>query len=183
MATRRYDVGAEIEAWCTKCKMDRLHAIETLKSDGTINRVICRTCEGTHLFRRPKSEEAARARTGGTGKRRIKGAVTVSEADAARAKPYAQDGKFEVGDIIRHAKFGPGSVLEVRPGGKMEVGFESGGKLLVCRDTRGSSASETKTRAAAAAAAASAAAAAAARPAGTEATEEIVRGGKTASEA
>ena len=35
-------------------------------------------------------------------------------------------------DIIQHTTFGPGSVLEVRSGGKMEVGFESGGKTLVC---------------------------------------------------
>lgn len=130
MSAKNYKVGAEVEAYCTKCKLDRLHAIETLKSDGNINRVICKTCQGSHLFRRPKSEKArAKART---VKRRKKGAVLVGDDDLSRAKPYKLDGNFAVGDIIQHKKFGPGSVVEVRSGGKMEVGFESGSKLLVC---------------------------------------------------
>jgi hypothetical protein len=133
MTKKKYDVGAEIEAYCTKCKIDRLHAIETLKSDGNINRVICRTCEGSHLFRRPKGDGTKKPRATAS-KRRKKGAVMVAEEDLAKAKPYAMDGAFEVGDIIQHTKFGPGSVLEVRTSGKMEVGFESGGKLLVCRN-------------------------------------------------
>ena len=135
MTKKKYDVGAEIEAYCTKCKIDRLHAIETLKSDGNINRVICRTCEGSHLFRRPKGDGTKKPRAASSAsKRRKKGAVLVAEEDLAKAKPYSMDGAFEVGDIIHHAKFGAGSVLEIRAGGKMEVGFESGGKLLVCRD-------------------------------------------------
>ncbi len=131
---KKYEVGAEIEAYCTKCKMNRQHAIETLKSDGNINRVLCRTCEGSHLFRLPKGAGGKRIRSSRAGKRPRKGAVTVSEEDLAKAKPYAQDGVFQVGDIIRHRTFGPGSVLEVKPAGKMEVGFETGSKLLVCGD-------------------------------------------------
>lgn len=130
MSTKKRDVGAEVEAYCTKCKMDRLHVISTLKSDGNINKVICRTCEGAHLFRLPKS-----AKKKAPAKRRKKGAVIVPEADLGKAKPYSMDGVFAAGDIIKHKKFGPGSVLEIRSGGKMEVGFESGGKTLVCRDT------------------------------------------------
>lgn len=135
MTRKKYEVGAEIEAYCTKCKIDRLHAIETLKSDGNINRVICRTCDGSHLFRRPKGDGSKKPRSSSSGsRRRRKGAVTVTEAELANAKPYSMNGAFEVGDIIQHKKFGPGSVLEIRPGGKMEVGFETGGKLLVCND-------------------------------------------------
>ena len=129
MATNKYKVGTEIEAHCTKCKLDRMHVIEALKSDGNINKVICRTCEGSHLFRRPKSATAKK----GTSKRGRKGAVTVTEAELKKAKPYAMDGVFKVGDIIKHSTFGPGAVQEVRAG-KMEVGFETGGKLLVCGD-------------------------------------------------
>jgi hypothetical protein len=92
--------------------------------------VICRTCEGEHLFRLPKS-----AKKKSPTKRRKKGAVIVSEADLENAKPYAMDAVFVAGDVIQHPTFGPGSVIEIRSGGKMEVGFESGGKTLVCRDT------------------------------------------------
>jgi hypothetical protein len=124
VGTDKYSVGAPVEAWCTKCKLDRLHTIESLKSDGNIHRVLCRTCEGVHLFRRPKTNRSKGLRH--------EPQVLTSE-DLSKAKRYAFDGKYEVGDIIKHKVFGPGRVLEVRPGGKMEVGFESGSKLLVCR--------------------------------------------------
>ena len=57
--------------------------------------------------------------------------MTLTEAEAAKAKPYALDGDFAAGDFIKHKKFGPGKVLELRSGGKMEVGFEDGPKVLV----------------------------------------------------
>ncbi len=124
----KYSVGAEIEAWCTKCKLDRLHAIETLKSDGNINRVLCRTCEGSHLFRRPKGDGTKPA----PAKRRKKGEVVLAPEELVNAKQYRMDGVFEAGDVIQHKKFGPGKVLGVRSGGRMDVGFETGPKLLVC---------------------------------------------------
>ena len=129
MATVKRDVGAEVEAYCTKCKIDRLHVISTLKSDGNINKVMCRTCDGTHLFRLPKGDGKK-----APAKRRKKGAVIVSAEDLKKAKPYAMTAIFKVGDIIQHATFGPGAVLLVRSGGKMEIGFESGSKTLVCGD-------------------------------------------------
>ncbi len=132
MAGKNYKVGAEIEAWCTKCKMDRLHAIETLKSDGNINRVLCKTCEGNHLFRLPRG---AGGKPKTTSRRPRKGSVIVTEEELKKAKPYAMDGAFEAGDIIKHKKFGPGKVLELKPGDKMEVGFEHGPKLLVFNRT------------------------------------------------
>ena len=132
MSTDKYSVGAEIEAYCTKCQLDRTHAIETLKSDGNITRVICRTCTGIHRFRRPKSEAAKKTRATGGGRRK-KGAVTVTPEELAKASQYKLDGVFKVGDVIQHKKFGPGKVLEVRSGGRIEVGFEEGSKTLVCR--------------------------------------------------
>ena len=130
MPSKKYVVGAEIEAYCTKCKIDRLHAIETLKSDGNINRVVCRTCEGIHLFRRPKA--LAKKRTG-TTRRKRKGATAITEEELGKATAYKLDGLFKVGDIIQHKAFGPGKVLEVRSGGRITVGFENDSKTLVCR--------------------------------------------------
>lgn len=132
MAAKKYKVGLEIDAWCTKCKVDRLHVIETLKSDGNINRVLCRTCEGIHLFRRPKGE-------GGTGakapsRRRKKPEHTVTEAEQGNAKPYSITGEYAVGDVIEHPKFAFGKVTVLRPGGKMEVMFEEAPKVLLCKD-------------------------------------------------
>ena len=127
-SSKKYSVGAEVEAHCGSCKLNRLHVIETLKSDGNINRVMCRTCDGSHLFRRPKSEAGKKA----SAKRRKAGAVMVTDAELKKAKPYAMDGVFKAGDIIKHPTFGPGKVLEVKSGGRIEVGFEGGGKRLVC---------------------------------------------------
>ena len=124
----KYVVGAEIEAFCTKCKLDRLHAIQALKSDGNIHKVICKTCEGTHLFRRPKGDGTKPK----VSRRRKKGSVILTGAELAKAKPYSMTGVFAVGDFIKHSTFGPGKVIEVKSAGKMEVGFEQGGKLLVC---------------------------------------------------
>ena len=124
---KKHNVGTEIEAYCTKCKIDRAHTISTLKSDGNINRVLCRTCDGEHLYRLPKGDGTKKP-----VKRRPRGAVVISAEDLEKAIPYAMDGTFAAGDIIQHKTFGPGSVKEVRPGGKMEVGFESGRKVLVC---------------------------------------------------
>jgi hypothetical protein len=119
MSPDKYVVGAEIEAFCTKCQLDRTHAIETLKSDGNINRVICRTCMSIHRFRRTKAESAKKSRsTGAASKRRKKGATTVTAEELGKATPYKLDGVFKAGDIIQHKKFGPGKVLEVRSGGR-----------------------------------------------------------------
>ncbi|HXV75947.1 MAG TPA: hypothetical protein VD788_06455, partial [Candidatus Polarisedimenticolaceae bacterium] len=73
MPSQNYVVGAEIEAYCTKCQLDRLHAIETLKSDGNVHRVLCRTCNGIHLFRRPKSDPAGKSHVRTPSKRKAKG--------------------------------------------------------------------------------------------------------------
>lgn len=127
MATTKYKVGTDIEAYCTNCDEDRSGVIETLKSDGNINRVVCNTCKGSHLFRRPKSAAANKPKS----RRRIKGAVLVAEEDLASAKPYSMTTVFKVGDIIQHKTFGPGAVVEIRGSGKMQVGFELGPKLLV----------------------------------------------------
>lgn len=133
MSTDKYSVGADIDAYCTKCQLDRTHAIETLKSDGNINRVMCRTCTGIHRFRRPTADLAKKTRAAGGGKRRKKGATTVTPEELAKATTYKLDGVFKVGEVIQHKKFGPGKILEVRSGGRIEVGFEEGSKTLVCR--------------------------------------------------
>jgi hypothetical protein len=132
MAAKKYKVGLEIDAWCTKCKVDRLHVIETLKSDGNINRVLCRTCEGIHLFRRPKGEGGTGAKT--TSRRRKKPEHVVTEAEQSGAKAYLMTGEYAVGDVIEHSKFSYGKVTALRPGGKMDVMFDEVAKVLLCKD-------------------------------------------------
>ncbi|HYE72146.1 MAG TPA: hypothetical protein VEF04_02405, partial [Blastocatellia bacterium] len=47
--------GDDIDSRCGKCKEMRVHAIVTVKPTGEIERVQCRTCYSTHLYREGKT--------------------------------------------------------------------------------------------------------------------------------
>lgn len=141
MTAKKLTVGAHLEAWCTKCKEDRDHVVETVKSDGAANKVRCGFCDGSHLYRAPKGAAApakAAKAAGAKGESKPKSGKSkdgqVTEAEQAKAKPYAMDREFAVGDVISHAKFGFGRVTALKAGGKMEVSFGGGARLLVCKD-------------------------------------------------
>ena len=110
--------------------------------------------ESIHLFRRPKGEGGA-AKT--TTRRKKKPDHVVTEAEQANAKAYAIDLEFAAADVISHAKFGYGKVKTLKPGGKMEVAFDGGIKVLLCKDQgslllkRGRAAAQARMRSIAAA--------------------------------
>ena len=128
----KLQVGQPIDSWCTSCKSDQPHVVFTLKTDGTLNKVKCNTCGVDHVYRKPKTETEERKTSGGKRKKSDGGAVT--EAEASKAKPYAMETAYQAGDVIEHARFGFGRVLSIKPGGKMEVAFSDGPKIMVCRD-------------------------------------------------
>jgi hypothetical protein len=143
MTARKLTLGAAIESWCTKCKDDRQHAVETLKPNGTASKVRCNTCNGSHLFRPPKGAAAPKpaakqelrgAAAAAAAKKRSKPELVFSDSERAKAKPYAMDREHVAGEVISHPKFGLGRVMTLKAGGKMEVSFEGGPKLLVCKD-------------------------------------------------
>ncbi len=133
MNASKIKIGDPIDSWCTACKGDHPHSVATLKTDGTLNKVLCSACSAEHVYRRPKSEAAEGKKPAGSRKRKADPG-SVSDAEASKAKPYAMDGIFAVGDVIEHAKFGFGRVVTVKPGGKIEVAFADGNRVLVCRD-------------------------------------------------
>lgn len=57
MPTKPLKPGSEVDAWCTKCRMDLLHRIIAMNG-AKIIRVECRTCNGHHNYRKPKSAPA-----------------------------------------------------------------------------------------------------------------------------
>jgi hypothetical protein len=140
------EVGGEIEAYCTKCKTDTRHVIVALDG-GEVKRVECMSCGGQHNYRKPKSAVAApKTKKKATGERKSKAhhaVVLVDEptwiaslkAAAGSVRDYKQDGVFENGQVIAHAKFGMGRVEDVLRN-KMKVAFREGAKLLICRDKR-----------------------------------------------
>jgi hypothetical protein len=45
-----YSVGGDIDAWCTKCKLELGHTITALV-DNLPKKVKCNTCSAQHIFR------------------------------------------------------------------------------------------------------------------------------------
>lgn len=146
--------GSEVDAWCTKCRMDLLHRIIAMEGP-KIARVECRTCNGHHNYRRPKSAPAVGANA---ERSPAKGASPRSSAapmsarkmaaheverqrestweKAVLGKPvasfraYRPSQTFGSTDLIRHAKFGDGYIVRIIDRQKVEVMFKDGPRTL-----------------------------------------------------
>ncbi len=142
--------GSEIDAWCTKCKMDLGHRIVAML-DRAPKRVVCLTCDSTHNYRPPKTGgvAAARSRTGsrsgGTrGPTAAARAQAASESERFAAwerhiagaaetafKRYNIEAAHELGDLVLHKKFGEGYVIDILDAGKIAVMFRDQQRTLV----------------------------------------------------
>lgn len=131
-----FNVGSNIDSWCTKCKLILAHTIEAV-ADGAIKRVQCNTCRGKHQFKgempgekkvRPalKNARAPKSRSKASDLARL-----LRGKDMENATPYNTRSHFSKGDVIDHATFGKGVVVEDRDMQKIEVLFESGPKILI----------------------------------------------------
>jgi Zn ribbon nucleic-acid-binding protein len=149
--------GGEIDAYCTKCKLDLTHRIIAMVGD-VVKKVECKTCGSHHLYRKPKSlkeAESAAAAKAGSAVRKPKsdgGPRTASERHAAseRAerervstwekaiagqptgafKPYNTKMNFGQGELVRHPKFGDGVVARVIDRAKVEILFQDGPRTM-----------------------------------------------------
>ena len=121
---KKLRLGDDVTTYCGKCKEERLHAVVSLSAHGVVDRVQCRTCHSTHLYR-VKQRKAAAPRT-------VKGssARSVAANNNLPARNYSVKECFSVGDRISHSKFGSGIVTEVRPG-KINVRFETDDRVLI----------------------------------------------------
>ncbi len=146
--SKKHIAGSEIDAWCTKCKLDLNHRIIAVKND-RIARVECLTCRGHHQYRRPKSAEPpARAkrttrkaapRAAAGARARATAATKLREAweEATTGKTASNFTKYNTatvlqeGQLVRHKKFGDGIVAEVLEGDKVSILFEPGTKTLI----------------------------------------------------
>ena len=142
---KKLAAGSEVDSWCTKCKLDLNHRI--IAMDGAKpKRVECLTCRGHHNYRVPKSQQKAKPVRKTT--RRSAAATKAAllreeqerralweEAIMGRTAPdftsYKISDIFQLGELVRHKKFGDGVVSELFEGGKMQVLFEAGPKTLV----------------------------------------------------
>jgi hypothetical protein len=131
-------VGGDVDAWCTRCKRQLSHTV--LAMDGGVPvRVMCASCKSQHNYR------AEQAKAKPTGRRKSSGTSKKSESPPpARAwqqaikdknlenpRAYNPEETYLADQVILHAKFGIGVVLEVRRGGKITVIFEDDTRTLV----------------------------------------------------
>lgn len=125
-------LGGDIEAYCGKCKDNREHVIAALKSDGSVGRVQCRTCQSNHIFKQ-KPAGAASKKTGSTKSSTGRASRKESAPDPdgnGPLRPYSMHDKYSIGDRIEHPKFGVGVVADVRFG-KIDVKFGREQRVLI----------------------------------------------------
>jgi hypothetical protein len=147
--------GSEIDAWCTKCRMDLGHRIVAMVGPAP-KRVVCQTCGGEHTYRAPKSGASVSPIVRGKAaaapaSKRVPGGVRA----AAKAREeevrygtwaqhtlgktvdaftrYSMDQKLALGQLVLHPKFGEGYVNAVNEDAKVSVMFRDGPRTLAHR--------------------------------------------------
>ena len=132
--------GAEIDAYCTKCRLVTNHRIVAM-ADGVVKRVVCLTCDGQHNFRSPpgaKKPKVSRARRVQKGEKRVRNdpgqafELWVKQKGSMLVEPrnYIMAEAYRNGEAISHPTFGLGFVNKVLNNKKMEVMFEKDIKTL-----------------------------------------------------
>jgi hypothetical protein len=138
--------GGEIDAWCTKCRMDLNHRIVAMVGDA-VKRVECLTCGGQHNYRKPASErdqpKASTPRAASGSSSRASGGAQATQRSARLTwekaiagqppnafKPYTVAATWSPGDLVRHKSFGDGVIARIIDPKKVEILFEEGPKTM-----------------------------------------------------
>lgn len=146
MVGKKIGPGDEVDAWCTKCRMDLNHiVIAVVGSD--IQRAKCLTCGGEHKYHPPKSNKNASksgskkktpSKTSQTGKTRSKVSAegewnTFMKGldESVEPRAYRINEEFDEGEFLNHKSFGVGKVLNILGSERMEVVFKEGRKILL----------------------------------------------------
>jgi hypothetical protein len=117
---KKIRLGDDVQAYCGRCKEERMHQVVALHSAGQIERVTCNYCQSTHRYRDPQAAAGTAKTRRTTGARSLE--AKTRAASGAPARPYSPREIFAAGDQITHPKFGEGSVVEARQG-KIDVRF------------------------------------------------------------
>jgi hypothetical protein len=140
--SQEINVGKEILSHCNKCKLTLAHIIVTMKTLSNPDKVMCKTCKGTHAYKDPSAAKKQPSITSKilkpkTANKRPAG-VPIEELwtqamnkTNTRSKEYTIKGNFEAGDLIAHPTFGPGIVEKVFDANKIEVLFRDDFRTLI----------------------------------------------------
>src|SRR4051812_39295964 len=102
-------VGGDIDAFCTRCKMELGHTILAMVGSKPV-RVRCNTCGGEPNYRAPGGP-AGKAWWRRAAERTPRPAVTswdalLREKDLSRARRYSAKDRYEPDDVLQHPVFG-----------------------------------------------------------------------------
>ncbi len=142
MATAR--TGGDVDAWCGKCNLMLAHTIEAMV-DGTIKRVHCNTCRSQHAYKgnapgqgSPAPRAARTPKASSSAKKAGTGLLRASDYEnfmkgrsAGDARRYSPKVRFNAGEVIDHPKFGTGVATAIKDGGKVEILFPDGPRVLI----------------------------------------------------
>jgi hypothetical protein len=148
MASGLVGPGDDVEAWCTRCKMNLNHRVIAVVGN-SIQKVICLTCGSHHKFYPPKNQkivdreapEARRPQPDKSGKpagraaSKALGEWTTFMKDMppdTMPKPYNVSESYGPSEYVEHPIFGTGRVLEIVGAEKIQVIFKEGRKILIC---------------------------------------------------
>jgi hypothetical protein len=131
--------GSEIDAYCTKCRMDLGHRIVAMVA-GKPKRVLCMTCNSEHAYRAPKARTTPRPvsrRPSAPPKSRQKPGAVVNEWEQRVAGQavaafirFSMQRTYRRGELVLHGKFGEGYVVDVLEDGKVSIMFRDGPRTL-----------------------------------------------------
>lgn len=133
-----YEIGKEVEAYCSKCKYKMVHII-TAVVDNEIKKVICKGCNSTHVYRTEKpvkslrvkkSSESTPALTTVRRPRKRDWASLRARISESQIIDYNIKKDFTSVQSVNHKKFGVGIITKILSDKKIEVIFENGTKVL-----------------------------------------------------
>lgn len=148
ISRRPLAAGGEIDAWCTRCKMDLGHRIVAMVGP-VPKRVLCMTCSSEHNYRSEKNVKAPvqktpRAAAKSTSQKQKTSASRATRSPGVRSREewerrvrsgapltrYTISSTFNLDQLVTHKKFGDGYVCGVGEG-KVTIMFIDGERTLI----------------------------------------------------
>ena len=141
-ASSNANVGKEVLAYCTSCKMDLAHTIVAMTGDRVV-KAECRTCKKTHAYKAPKGvteppkesapkkTRAKKAEEPQSNPIELEWEKLMVAHKATPTKNYTTKGNFMLGDKLDHPTFGEGIVGKLIYPNKIEVIFRTDLKVLL----------------------------------------------------
>jgi hypothetical protein len=113
--TDRISTGGDIDAYCTKCKLNLEHFVLAVVA-GAVVKVKCKTCGSIHRFKgTPAAKPKAPRKVSASSKPLVSTQAQWEAAVDAAPRPelpYDMESSFRDGDLIVHNFFGKGVVLK-----------------------------------------------------------------------